>query len=140
MSSLHVDIENIEWTSGVPFYGAGAVYQGREIVQLKILCDRRNEGGGISWIVKFTPPVGKLIKIIAVASSDEHVFILEGGRATKSGRPSKASSGYSLNPEGQPHSAMIASGMTAFVVYAGEPDQVKSIEVVDIASSGKSDK
>ena len=137
MSSVHVDIETVEWTSATPFYGPGAVYHGREIVQLKVLCDRRHEGGGITWIVKFIPPVGKLIKIIAVALSDEHVFILEGGRTTKSGRPSKASSGYSLNPKGQPHSAMIASEMTALIVYAGEPDEVKSIEVVDITASGK---
>ena len=137
MSSVHIDIENVEWTSAVPFYGPGAVYHGQEIVQLKVLCDRRHEGGGITWIVKFIPPAGKLIKIVAVALSDEHVFILKGGRTTKSGRPTKTSGGYSLNPKGQPHSAMIASEMTALVVYVGEPDDVKSIEVVDIAASGK---
>ncbi|MEO6146427.1 MAG: hypothetical protein ABIT70_05140 [Sulfuriferula sp.] len=137
MSSVHIDIENVEWTSAVPFYGPGAVYQGQEIVQLKVLCDRRHEDGGITWVVKFTPPAGKLIKIIAVALSDEHVFILDGGRTTKSGRPSKTSSGYSLNPKGQPHSAMIAAKMTALIIYVGDPDDVKSIEIVDIAASGK---
>ncbi len=139
MSSLHVNIDEVEWTSAVPFYGAGAVYEGRDIVQLKVLCDRRPVGGGISWIVKFTPPPGKLIKIIAVALSDEHVFILEGGRATKSGRPTRTSGGYSLNPQGQVHSAMIASDMTGLVVYTGEPDEVKSIEVVDIAPAGEAE-
>jgi hypothetical protein len=137
LSSVHIDIENVEWTSAVPFYGPGAMYHGQEIVQLKVLCDRRHEGSGITWIVKFTPPAGKLIKIIAVALSDEHVFILEGGRTTKSGRPSKTSSGYSLNPKGQTHSAMIATEMTALIIYVGEPDDVKTIEVVDIAASGK---
>ncbi len=137
MSSVRVDIENVEWASAVPFYGPDAVYFGQEIVRLKVLCDRRHEGGGITWIVKFIPPVGKLIKVIAVALSDEHVFILDGGRTTKSGRPSKTSRGYSLNPKGQAHSAMIAAEMTALVVYVGEPDQVKSIEVVDIAASVK---
>lgn len=135
MPSVRVDIENVEWTSAVPFYGPDAVYHGQEIVQLKVLCDRRLEGGGITWIVKFIPPAGKLIKIIAVALSDEHVYVLDGGRTTKSGRPSKASRGYSLNPKGQAHSAMIAAEMTAFIVYVGEPDEVKSIEVVDIAAS-----
>ena len=132
---MRVDIENVEWTSAIPFYGPGALYHGQEIVQLKVLCDRRHEGGGIAWIVKFIPPAGKLMKITAVALSDEHAFILEGGRAAKSGRPSKTSNGYSLNPKGQPHGAMIASEMTALVVYVGEPDEVKSIEVVDIAAS-----
>ena len=83
MASLHVDIASVEWTSGVPFYGPGAVYEGKDLVQLKILCDRRHEGGGISWIARFLPPPGKLIKIVAVALSDEHVFNLEGGRSNE---------------------------------------------------------
>src|SRR6266849_601116 len=91
MISTHVDIERAEWTSGTPFYGPAAVYEGNEIVQLKILSDRRQEGGGIAWLAKFTPPPGKLIKIVATALSDEHVFNLEGGRGipasrTRSGR------------------------------------------------------
>ncbi len=131
MPSIHVDIAAAEWTSGVPFYGSGAVYQGKDIVQLKILSDRRREGGGIAWLAKFSPPPGKLIKIVATALSDEHVFNLEGGRATKSGAPARASGGYTLNPEGQPHSALIASETVSLVVYRGEPDEVRSIEVVD---------
>ena len=85
MVSTHVDIENTEWTAGTLFYGPAAMYQGKDIVQLKILSDRRSEGGGIAWLAKFSPPPGKLIKIVATALSDEHVFNLEGGRVTKSG-------------------------------------------------------
>ena len=85
MASTHVDIDQAEWTPGTPFYGPAAVYDGRDIVQLKILSDRRREGGGIAWLAKFTPPPGKLIKIVATALSDEHVFNLEGGRGTKTG-------------------------------------------------------
>ena len=48
MVSIHVDIEEAEWTPGTPFYGSAAVYQGEDIVQLKILSDRRSEGGGIA--------------------------------------------------------------------------------------------
>ena len=40
MASTHVDIDKAEWTPGIPFYGAAAVYEGRDIVQLKILSDR----------------------------------------------------------------------------------------------------
>lgn len=132
MGSIHVDTEQMEWGSAVPFYGPGAIHEGREIVQLKLLCDRRHEGAGITWLVRFSPPPGRLIKIIAVALSDEHVFMLEGGRSNKSGSPIKRSGGYSLNAKGQPHSAMIASEMTAIIVYVGEPDEVRSIEVVDL--------
>ena len=133
MASTHVDLSRAEWVSGAEFYGPGAVYDGRDIVQLKILSDRRAEGGGIAWLGKFSPPPGKLIKIVATALSDEHVFNLEGGRATKSGTPARASGGYTLNPEGQPHSALIADETVSLVIYRGEPDEIVSLDVIDIA-------
>ena len=133
MASTHVDIEKAEWTPGTPFYGPAASYDGRDIVQLKVLSDRRPEGGGIAWLAKFLPPPGKLIKIVATALSDEHVFNLEGGRSTKSGQPAKSAGGYSINPKGQPHSALIATETVSLVIYTGEPDEIVSLEVVDIA-------
>jgi hypothetical protein len=136
MASLHVDYTTMEWTSGVPFYGPAAVHDGQEVVQLKVLSDRRPEGGGIAWLVKFTPPPGKLIKIVATALSDEHIFSLQGGRSTKSGQRAQGAGGYGLNPKGQPHSAMIAAETVALVIYAGEPDEIKSMEIVDIAPAG----
>ena len=133
MAPQRVDHNEMEWASAVPFYGPAAVQDGRDIVQLKVLSDRRQEGGGIAWLVRFTPPPGKLIKIVATALSDEHVFNLQGGRTTKSGQPTQGGGGYSLNPKGQPHSAMIAQETVGLVVYAGEPDRVDSLELVDIA-------
>ena len=132
MVSTHVDIEKTEWAPGAPFYGPEAVHQGNHIVQLKILSDRRSEGGGIAWPAKFSPPPGKLIKIVATALSDEHVFNLTGGRATKSGQPVRASGGYTLNPKGQPHSALIATETVSLVIYRGEPDEIVSMELVDV--------
>jgi hypothetical protein len=136
MASLHVDIEAVEWTSGVPFYGPGATYEGKDLVQLRVLTDRRHEGGGISWVARFLPPPGKLIKIVAVALSDEHIYNLEGGRGTKTGQPVRASGGYGLNTKGQPHSAMIAQETMSLIIYTGEPDEVRSMEVVDISPEG----
>jgi hypothetical protein len=133
MASTHVDIEKAEWMPGTPFYGPAAIYDGREIVQLKILSDRRPEGGGIAWLVKFSPPSGKLIKIVATALSDEHVFNLEGGRGTKAGTLARSAGGYTLNPTGQPHSALIATETVGLVIYTGEPDEIVSMEVVDLA-------
>ena len=135
MASMRVDYTTMEWSSAVPFYGPAAVYHGKDIVQLKVLSDRRREGGGIAWLVRMTPPPGKLIKIVATALSDEHIFSLQGGRSTKSGERAKGSGGYGLNPKGQPHSAMIASETMALVIYAGEPDRIESMEVVDIAQA-----
>ena len=135
MASTHVDIENAEWTPGIPFYGPAAVYDGKEIIQLKVLSDRRREGGGTAWLVKFMPPTGKLIKIVATALSDEHVFKLAGGRVTKAGQPARASGGYTLNPKGQPHSAFIGTETVSLVIYRGEPDEITSLEVVDLDPS-----
>ena len=109
-------------------------FEGRDIVQIKLLSDRRKEGGGIAWLSKFSPPPGKIIKIVAKALSDEHVYNLKFGRATKSGEPVRASGGYTLNPEGQPHSAFIGSESISLVIYRGEPDEIVSLEVVDIAA------
>ena len=134
MATQRVDVDDVPWTSGVPFYGPGAIFEDRDIVQLKVLSDRRVEGGGIAWLAKFSPPSGKLIKIVARALSDEHVFNLEGGRATKSGEPVRASGGYTLNPEGQPHSALIADETVSLVIYRGEPDEIVSLEVVGVAA------
>ena len=133
MASEHVDVARMEWTSAVPFYGPAAIHEGRQVVQLKVLSDRRCQGGGIAWLVKFSPPPGKLIKIVATARSDEHVFSLEGGRSTKSGKPAQNAGGYSLNPKGQPHSAMIAEESVSLIVYAGEPDEVNSLEIVPVS-------
>ena len=44
MVSIHVDIEQAEWTPGIPFYGPAARYDGKDIVQLKVLSDRREAG------------------------------------------------------------------------------------------------
>ncbi|HTE38599.1 MAG TPA: hypothetical protein VK630_18835 [Reyranella sp.] len=132
MASQRIDYNAMEWSSAVPFYGSAAVHDGRDIIQLKVLSDRRAEGGGIAWLVRFTPPPGKLIKIVATALSDEHIFGLQGGRSTKSGQPAQGSAAYGLNSKGQPHSAMIAQETMALVVYAGEPDRIDSLEVVDV--------
>ena len=136
MASMRIDIASVEWTSGVEFYGPNAVHDGEDLVRLKILSDRRHEGGGITWIAHFLPPPGKLIKIVAVALSDEHIYNLEGGRSTKSGQPARASGGYGLNTKGQPHSAMIATETMSLIIYTGEPDEIKSMEVVDISAAG----
>ena len=77
-----------------------------------------------------------MVKTVAVARSEEHVFNLRGGRVNKSGTPIEASgNSYTLNPTGQPHSAMIATETVSLIIYTGEPDEVRSMEVVDISSA-----
>jgi hypothetical protein len=132
MTSVRVAIDQVPWLAASEMFGEAAVYQGTPIIEAKTLIDRRSEGRGISYLLRFRPPKGKLIKVVAVARSDEHIFKLFGGRATKAGQPAASSGGYSINPEGQPHSAMIAEESTDLVIYTGEPDEVTSVEVIDI--------
>ena len=44
--------------------------------------------------------------------------------------PTRSSGGYTLNPEGQPHSALIGAETVSLVIYRGEPDEVVSLEVI----------
>lgn len=131
MQSVSLNTEDMEWVPGTPFYGPGALFEGRAVVQLKILSDRRADGGGIAWLLRFTPPEGKVIRIIAVALSDEHIFGLEGGRGTKAGGQLRARGNYGLNPKGKPHSAFISTETVALVIYNGEPDEIRSVDVID---------
>jgi hypothetical protein len=126
-----------KWTAGSAKYGAAAVHDGKEIIQSKILSDRRQEGGGLALLSKVSPPPRKLVKIVAVARSDEHVFNLQGGRGTKSGQPARGASDYTLNSEGQVHSALIGTETLSLVIYRGEPDQNLSFEVVDAAPASE---
>jgi hypothetical protein len=132
MASEHVDVATMQWTSAVPFYGPAAIHEGKAVVQLKVLSDRRRKGGGIAWLVKFSPPPGKLIKIRRNCTLRR--ARLQPGRWSKhqSGKPAQSSGGYSLNPKGQPHSAMIAEESVSLIVYAGEPDEINSLEIVPV--------
>jgi hypothetical protein len=131
MVSIHVDIEKLEWAPGSAKYGPAVIHDGKEILQTKILSDRRQEGGGLALLSKVSPPPGKLVKIVVVARSDEHVFNLQGGRSTKSGQPARSAADYTLNSEGQVHSALIGTETLSLVIYRGEPDQNISLEIID---------
>jgi hypothetical protein len=84
MTETHAD--EMPWSPGSPLFRPSSIHEGKELVTIKILSDRRGEGAGIALLMKFAPPPGKVIRIVAVARSDEHIFALEGGRGTKSGQ------------------------------------------------------
>ena len=58
--------------------------------------------------------------------------ISKAGKVTKGGEPARSSGGYTLNPKGQPHSAFIGSETVSLVIYRGEPDEITSMEVIDV--------
>ena len=110
--------------------GVTPAEKGATIAQEKILSDCREQNGGVAYLLKFTPPEGKLIRLVATARSDEHVFILEGGYCDKRGKALRAPGDYGLNRSGHTHSAFIGQKTVALVIYAGEPDEVHECTVV----------
>jgi hypothetical protein len=131
MTSIALKTEEMEWQKGSPLYGPQSIFRGEETVALKVLSDRRAEGGGLALLIRMRPPRGKLIKIVAIARSDEHIFALADGRTNKAGHKLRFSGDYRLNPDGQPHSAIIAEEDIALVIYTGEPDELLSLEILD---------
>jgi hypothetical protein len=121
----------MDWEPGSRLYGDRSIYHGTELVHLKVLSDRRAAGGGLAYLVKFSPPPKKLIKVVAVTRSNEHVFILEGGFCNKAGKPLRGPGDYALNPSGHPHSAFIGSEVVSLAVYSGEPDDIVAFDVID---------
>jgi hypothetical protein len=49
MQSISLSTEEMDWVSGKPFYGPGAVYEGREVVQLKVLIGASRAAGLPGW-------------------------------------------------------------------------------------------
>ena len=119
------------WQSAGYRFGQSSNYGGKPLVEEKVLSDRRNAGGGIAYLLKFSPPDGKLIKLIATAQSDEHVYILQGGYCNKLAKQLRFPGDYGVNPRGHNHSAFIGSETVALVIYLGEPDDVHECDVVD---------
>jgi hypothetical protein len=131
MKALMQRTPDLRWTPGSQLYGDKCRHDGHEVIELKILSDRRAEGGGMAYLMKLTPPAGKLIKLIAVAGSDEHVYILQGGYCDRTGRKLRFPGDYVLNPKGHPHSAFVGEESVSLVVYSGEPDLMEEVAVVD---------
>src|SRR5665213_2734209 len=78
MTTIRTDYDALPWLPCTEMFGEAAVYRGKPIIEAKTLADRRREGGGISYLLRFSPPAGKLIKVVAIARSDEHIFNLSG--------------------------------------------------------------
>lgn len=135
MKSIMVSTSKTDWISGSHLYGQQSIYHGKELVELKILSDRRKEEGGLAYLVKFNPPAGKLIKIVAVARSDEQTYVLEGGYCNRVGEQLRFPGDYALNPKGRPHSAFVGKETVSLVVYAGEPDEIREFSVMDLKSA-----
>lgn len=127
---------NLEWTKGSSMLGDKALYEGKELVYFKILSDKRKEGKGIAYLVKFVPPAGKMIKTVAKARSEENVYIISGSMRNKRGETMMTPGDFALNETGHPHSQFVAEESAALVVCSGEIDGQIDFGVVDIEIAG----
>ncbi|HEC24989.1 MAG TPA: hypothetical protein ENI54_03115 [bacterium] len=82
------------------------MYDGKEMVFMKQLTDRLENGKGVAYLIKFIPPEEKIIRTVAVARSDEHVYILEDGYCLRNGEQRLFPEDYILNPKEHSHAAL----------------------------------
>lgn len=137
MKAEKVITADIQWEPAIDVFGERALHDGHPLVEHKVLSDRRAEGAGVAYLVKFKPPAGKLLKVVATARSDEHVYLLEGGYANRSGEKVASPGAYGINAAGRAHSAFVATETTALVIYRGEPDEVHELEIIDPVVPGQ---
>lgn len=134
---LYLKPDDLPWTPGSTLLGDSVLYGGQETVFIKRLSDRREQGEGVAQIIRFCPPPQRLIKVLAIAGSDEHIYILSGGHCDKSGRQKQFPGYYMLHPRGHRHGAMLAVETTALVVYTGEPDELIDFQIVPVSGGGR---
>jgi hypothetical protein len=135
MKAQKIIPDDVRWEPAVDVFGERALREGRAMVEHKVLSDRRAEGAGVAYLLKFKPPAGKLLKVVATARSDEHIYLLEGGYANRTGEQIATPGAYGINAAGRTHSAFVATETTALVIYRGEPDEVHELDVVDPVTS-----
>ncbi|MFW0883474.1 hypothetical protein ACMCNP_00185 [Candidatus Acidulodesulfobacterium sp. H_13] len=129
--AIFIRTPETSWTPASSIYGKDILYDDKEIVFIKRLTDRLENGKGIAYLIKFIPPEEKIIRTVAVARSDEHVYILEGGYCLRNGEQRLLPEDYILNPEGHSHAALVNIKTVVLVVCAGQPDEVKEISVIE---------
>lgn len=135
MKAAKIPTDQIEWQAVAGPDGQPVRHDGNPFAFIKVLSDRRGNGGGYAYLLRLVPPPGRLVRIIAVARSDEHVFLLEGGYCNKAGELIAAPGAYGLNVEGSPHSAFCAIETVGYVVCRGEPDEIRGFDVVPIEAA-----
>jgi len=94
---------DIVWKPAADVFGERVFRDGQTLVDNGVLSDRRADGAGVAYLVKFKPPNGKLLKVIATARSDEHVYLLEGAYCTRAGETIATPGASGLHASGRRH-------------------------------------
>jgi hypothetical protein len=95
-------------------------------VFLKVLRRPEDGGGCWHWLIRFTPPAGRGIRITAVAESDEEIFFL------RDESPESRTGVYACNEAGLRHGITVTGETVALVHYHGAPDRILRAEVVEL--------
>ena len=130
--AIFIRTPETSWTPASSIYGESVLHDGKEIVFVKQLTDRLKQGKGVAYLIRFLPPEGKMIRTVAVARSDEYVYILEGGHCYRNGEQRLFPGDYVLNPEGHSHAALVNIETVALVICTGATDEVKKISVIEL--------
>ncbi|MCL5673282.1 MAG: hypothetical protein M1407_01510 [Deltaproteobacteria bacterium] len=129
--AIFIRTPEINWTPASSIYGESVMYNNKEIVFIKQLINRLDKGKGVAYLIKFIPPEAKIIRTVAVARSDEHVYILECGHCYRNGEQRLFPGDYVLNPEGHPHANLVSIETVALVICTGATDEVKEISIIE---------
>ena len=131
MKAEKIVTSDIIWKPATDVFGDRVFHRNQILVENKVLSERRAEGGGVAYLVKFNPPENSLLKVVATARSDEHVYLLQGAYCNRAGESIAAPGAYGINAAGRHHSAFIGTETVALVIYCGDPDEVHQLDVVD---------
>lgn len=132
MKAIEIRRNSADWIPVSQTFGAAALHEGRELAYQALLSDRRAEGGGVAYLLRVAPPSGKLVRAIALARSDEHVYLLKGGYCDKTGEMVRFPGDYILNPAGHPHGFFAAVETEVLIICRGEPDEIREFGAVDL--------
>jgi hypothetical protein len=126
-----ISANDLGWKPAVDVFGERVFHQSEVLVENKVLSDRRAQGAGVAYLVKFRPPEQRLLKVVATARSDEDVYLLEGAYCNRARQTIANPGAYGINETGHRHSAFIGTETVALVIYRGEPDEIEQLEVLD---------
>jgi len=117
-------MSNREAGNGLPgnsFYGRRLLLRGKDIVQLKILSDRRHEGGGCLASQVPPPPVQADKIVVPRAFGMSTSLTLQGGKLGNEGLSTRAlRRRYTLKTKGKRTCALIGAKRWVSSLYRGE--------------------
>ena len=61
MPTTRIDPDDVSWVPATEMFGEGAFYDGKPVLEVKTLSDRRAEGGGVAHLLRASPPASSAL-------------------------------------------------------------------------------